>query len=210
MIRATANLSYHPGRRILCSHTLKNLHCTHACSISSRSSRITRSSSSSSIVNSSSEATASAMSSAEEEDSNGKLTVLCLHGFLQTATVSSCVAWQKQLLCLIHPVSQFLLLPGFSSQSSRPCSQCTRHGLQLEVLQRQMHTYRAGSAAPCSDLSCPPAPCCPLQVFRSRVGSMRKGLKSRVHFEFQDAPFHVSNSPTATTSAQPASMILPF
>jgi hypothetical protein len=32
-----------------------------------------------------------------------------------------------------------------------------------------------------------------MQMFKSRVGSMRKGLKSRAHFLFQDAPFHVSS-----------------
>jgi hypothetical protein len=32
-----------------------------------------------------------------------------------------------------------------------------------------------------------------MQGFKSRVGSMRKGLKSRARFLFQDAPFHVSN-----------------
>lgn len=36
--------------------------------------------------------------------------------------------------------------------------------------------------------------CVVAQVFRARIGSMRKGLKSRVHFIFQDAPFHVSTS----------------
>jgi hypothetical protein len=30
-----------------------------------------------------------------------------------------------------------------------------------------------------------------LQILRMRIGSMRKGLKSRVHFQFHDAPFHV-------------------
>lgn len=59
------------------------------------------------------------MSSTEDEDSSGKLTMLCLHGFLQSAA-----------------------------------------------------------------------------VFRSKVGSMRKGLKSRVHFVFQDAPFHAASTLT--------------
>jgi hypothetical protein len=50
------------------------------------------------------------MSSAEDEDSNGKLTMLCLHGFLQTATVSSCLTWKQQLQCLILPAGQLLSL----------------------------------------------------------------------------------------------------
>ena len=39
----------------------------------------------------------------------------------------------------------------------------------------------------------PPTPLCPAccQVFRSRIGSMRKALKSRVEFEFVEALYEV-------------------
>lgn len=38
-------------------------------------------------------------------------------------------------------------------------------------------------------------------MFKAKVGSMRKGLKSRVHFVFQDAPFHVSSSSRSSSSS---------
>ena len=34
---------------------------------------------------------------------------------------------------------------------------------------------------------------CPRQVFRSRIGSLRKGLKSRLDFEFVQGPFEVTS-----------------
>jgi hypothetical protein len=37
-----------------------------------------------------------------------------------------------------------------------------------------------------------------------RIGSMRKGLKSRVHFQFHDAPFHVRARCAATAAAAAA------
>lgn len=33
-------------------------------------------------------------------------------------------------------------------------------------------------------------------ILRMRIGSMRKGLKSRVHFQFHDAPFHAASTLT--------------
>lgn len=44
----------------------------------------------------------------------------------------------------------------------------------------------------------PPSPPCVVQVFRSRIGSLRKALKSRAEFVFVDAPFAVA--PEATSA----------
>eukprot|EP00955_Chlamydomonas_euryale_P011880 127609-Chlamydomonas_euryale.AAC.1 len=45
-----------------------------------------------------------------------------------------------------------------------------------------------------------PAPCA--QVFRSRIGSLRKALKSRVEFEFAEAPYDASPHPLAASASE--------
>lgn len=46
----------------------------------------------------------------------------------------------------------------------------------------------AARLPPACPHTCPPHPA-RLQIFRSRIGSMRKALKSRAEFVFVDAPF---------------------
>lgn len=130
-----------------------------------------------------------------------KLRILCLHGYLQNAEV--CTRRQGGRQALLLRASHML-----ATRAGQALPACP---IWLQVEQASAEESATRLSSPCSQ-SCtglgggPPcvSPCacpavsvivssCPLpiQVFRGRIGSMRKALKSRAEFFFVDAPYTV-------------------